>query len=48
MRAEPGIARAIGLETRALQVFGIGVIGSSGRRYRPESFTFGFRRRIDF
>ncbi len=29
MRAEPAIARAIGLLTRALQIFGIGVIGSS-------------------
>ena len=29
MRSEPAIARAIGLLTRALQIFGIGVIGSS-------------------
>jgi hypothetical protein len=29
MRAEPAIARAIGRVTRALQIFGIGVIGSS-------------------
>jgi len=28
MRAEPAIARAIGLLTRAVQHFGIGVIGS--------------------
>ena len=48
MRAEPAIARAIGLLTRALQIFGIGVIGSSGRQSRPESLIFGFRRRADF
>ncbi len=29
MRAEPGIARAIGLSMRAVQIFGIGIIGSS-------------------
>jgi len=48
MRAEPAIARAIGLLTRALRFFDIGVIGSLCRQSRPECLIFGFRQRTNF